>query len=190
MGIFDDYDSAVAAKSKATEDAKEPETCTTSQSGRLYKGVVRISGGMFQAQHYDHDSQTMKYLGSSTSAKGAAQLIAEYKGLELPKIKLKNTKRFGSDECMERFRLCMLMYTDMDGTPALMSDLVAAADDKIQHPLLSVTCPALYLISLMGKDGPWKAALARRWKQSLSLTARESSFQKMSTPSLLSLRST
>ena len=132
-----------------------------------YKGATLTKRGDYQIQVYDKSSQLMKYLKRTTNPVE----VAKVQGAAMAREKT----AWYTKECMiKRFKLCMQIYTNHDGSPAIMSDLIASVDAMKDCPLLSVCCPALYYMSLLGKDGPWKKALSICWSKAFDMNALSS----------------
>ena len=80
-------------------------------------------------------------------------------GVPVAKLKRKRSLTVALDDHVERFKALMHIYTEIDGTPAAMSDLTSTADVMCRHPLMSTCAPALHFIVIMGKVGPFKSAV-------------------------------
>ena len=189
IGFFSSFKAAQEAKAKATEQTIKRKTNAPLKTSKFH-GVVKRASGRYQAQVYDSNSQTMQYVGVADSAEDAADIVVQHAGVaSRVHLKAKKHKRFNAEEMVERFKIFLDIYTDTDGSPAIMSDITSAVDDKIANPMLSVHAPALYFMSLMGKDGPWKVSLAKRWKAAFLMAKDASVVPKQSAPSLQSLQS-
>ena len=117
----------------------------------------------------------MKYVGRTQDAKEVKSLLPDGSAAEVrPK-----TEWFSKESVVRRFTASMRIYTNDDGSPGIMSDLIASADNMINCPLLSVCCPALHFMSLMGKDGPWKEAVSGRWSKYFNMHAQTSSWKRL-----------
>ena len=143
-----------------------------------FKGVVRMKRGDYQLQSYDKNSGRMVYVERTSDPDVIAKFIAK-KDKSTKNIK-KTMQRHKTDlytkACMiKRFGLCLRIYTNENGSLAVMSDLEASVDAMKSCPLLSVCCPALYYMSLLGKDGPWKECLSKHWSQAFDPDADSSS---------------
>ena len=86
-------------------------------------------------------------------------------GVPVAKLKRKRSLTVALDDHVERFKALMHIYTEMDGTPAVMSDLTSTADVMRRHPLMSTCAPALHFIAIMGKVGPFKSAVGEKWSR-------------------------
>ena len=188
----EDLPSAKRAKAEAERATAEAKAAKKEEPKKTvaFKGVVKLGCGLFQAQAWDSDASAMGYLGTGKTAEAAANLIVKHKGVKSRSIiTVAKTKRYKSDEVVERFKMLIGIYTDPDGSPAVMSDLTSSAQNRSAYPLLGVHAPALYFMSLMGKDGPWKAALAQTWASVFQGSANASAYSQLSLQSLDSLLS-
>ena len=165
---------AAAAKESGSEEASTPAKAQTDRRAK-YKGTTITKRGDFQVQVYDAKTQRMKYVGRTQDAKEIKSLLPDGSAAEVrPK-----TQWFSKESVVRRFTVSMRIYTNDDGSPGIMSDLIASADNMINCPLLSVCCPALHFLSLMGKDGPWKEAISGRWSKYFNMHARTSSWKRL-----------
>ena len=181
IGFFSCLKSAKEAKAKAREQNQRARPI---EGTSKFRGVVKRERGegiLYQAQVYDAAEGAMRYLGAADSAEKAADILVEHVGaVSRTQIKTEKHLRFKSDEVIERFKILMGIYTNPDGSPAVMSDITSAINNKIANPTLSVHAPALYFMSILGKDGPWKDAVAKRWKAAFLLTSNVSVIAKQS----------
>ena len=180
IGIFDDLPSAVHAKQQQQQQQKQQQ-CPDKE----YKGVVK-KGNYFQAQAYDKSTGNMKYVGTASSAEAAFRILVQGGHCE---DLVKNKKRRLGAEAVERFKICMDIYTNNDGSPAVMSDLTSAHQARVAWPLMGTCTPALYFFSLMGKDGPWRDSLGARWVGAFKADAGKSICSNASLQSLRSMKS-
>ena len=95
-------------------------------------------------------------------------------GVQVAKLKRKRSATVPLNDHVAKFRVLMHIYTDMDGTPLVMSDLTSIADSIRRHPLLRTSAPALHFLAVMGKVGPFHVALGNKWSQVFKGHAMES----------------
>ena len=181
LGLFSAISQAKTAieqaKSKPAEQLADSDTTDsdTKPQKPKFKGVVRMKRGDYQIQIYDKKSGTMKYVKRTSDPTAIPGLMKKVKSKQDNQIIKRSNTDLYSKECMiKRFGLCMRIYTNDDGSLAVPSDLGAAVHDMKCCPLLSVCCPALYYMSLLGKDGPWKEVLSKYWSEAFDQTAESS----------------
>ena len=95
-------------------------------------------------------------------------------GVPVKTLALKRAQTVPAEEQLGRFKALMSIYTDADGSPAVMSDVTARTDAMLASPLMSPCAPALYFLMIMGKVGPWTEQLGRTWSKAFVLQATRS----------------
>ena len=136
--------------------------------------------GDYQLQAYDKKTRKMKYVKRAHDAAEISKIINQKKKNNDASKKRPNTRLYTKEAMIQRFRLLSRIYTNDDGSLAVMSDLEASVDAMRSCPLLSVCCPPLYYMSLLGKDGPWKSCVEKHWSQAFDLNATSSSSNRKS----------
>ena len=143
------------------------------------KGVTLTKRGDYQLQVYDKTTMQMKYVKRTQDSDAIAKII-DQKNKKKHVPKRSNTRLYSWEAMIQRFCLLVGIYTNDDGSLAVPSDLEASVDALRSCPLLSVCCPPLYFMSLMGKDGPWKRWVEKHWSQAFDLDASSSSSNRKS----------
>ena len=153
-------------------------------------GVVLMKRGDFQLQAYDKRSKRMKYVRRTSSKQEVNQFLQSAKSKQSKQSQqstqskqFKRTKQ-SKQRLLKRFNIFLRIYTNEDGSLAVPSDLEASVNAMKCWPLLSVCCPALHFMSLLGKDGPWKSCLSEKWSQAFDLKAETSSSKSLRIRSL------